>query len=445
MSYTLIERKELTSAASSISFENIPQFYTDLIALVSGRTSIGGQADGMSIIFNGNSSNYSSRRLYVYNSSVASDNNVGQFILNGDTSTANTFSNVSVYIPNYSGSTNKSFSVDGVAETNATNGFIGIGAGLWSNTAPITSVSFSSENGTNLLAGSSVSLYGINRQQVIGAPKAVGGVISSANGYWVHTFTGSGTFLARQSLDVQALVVAGGGGGGRAHGAGGGAGGYTTASLTVAPLIDYAITIGAGGAGQVNGQISPVGFNSTFANITSIGGGGGGGYNETASPSGTLNGRNGGSGGGAWGVSTVGLGTSGQGNNGGIGGTGGNYNEPTGGGGGAGGVGGSSSGSGDSSFSGNGGVGLENSITGTPIFYAGGGGGAYGSNGRTTATSGGAGGGGAGGTKLSINGGNGVANTGGGAGGGSYTGPAFGTIGVGGNGGSGVVIIRYKA
>jgi hypothetical protein len=54
------------------------------------------------------------------------------------TATANTFGNTEFYIPNYTSSNYKSFSVDGVTENNATAAFA-LYAGLWSNTAAITS------------------------------------------------------------------------------------------------------------------------------------------------------------------------------------------------------------------------------------------------------------------------------------------------------------------
>jgi hypothetical protein len=84
----------------------------------------------------------------------------------------------------------------------------------------------------------------------------------------------------------------------------------------------------------------------------------------------------------------------------------------------------------------NGGIGLQSSITGTAIYYAGGGGGGS----YTTLGLGGSGGGGNGGVSSgSLTGSSGTANTGGGGGGG-----ANGSNG-GGNGGSGVVIISLPS
>ena len=259
--------------------------------------------------------------------------------------------------------------------------------------------------------------------------------------------------LPNLPLEVDFLVIAGGGGGGRAAGAGGGAGGYRTSAgtsgggasaesvLTPGLSTDLTITIGAGGAGQVSGSITPNGNSSTFASITSDGGGGGGGYNATNTPSGTTNGRNGGSGGGRWGTGTVGTGTANQGYNGGTGTGGPAYGETSGGGGGSGAVGQSGS---YGAYNGAGGNGVSSSITGTAITRAGGGGAGSGSTGITAGGAAGSGGAGAGGNSVSgqLDGGNATINTGSGGGGGSYTG-MLSNLGLAGSGASGIVILKY--
>ena len=83
------------------------------------------------------------------------------FFLNKSTYTANTFGNSVIYIANYAGSTYKSFSKDSITENNATAADQGVGAGLWSNTAAITSLSLTVTS--NMVAGSTFSLYGITK------------------------------------------------------------------------------------------------------------------------------------------------------------------------------------------------------------------------------------------------------------------------------------------
>ncbi len=112
-----------------------------------------------------------------------------------------------------------------------------------------------------------------------------------------------------------------------------------------------------------------------------------------------------------------------------------NANTGSGGGGGAGGVGGNGSGTTYSNvIAGNGGPGLQYSISGTATYYAGGGGGGCSRSNAPLATGGVGGGGNAAFTVVAQSG---TANTGGGGGGagsGSY---------LGGSGGSGIVILRY--
>jgi hypothetical protein len=444
MSYTLIERRELTDAASSISFDNIPQFYTDLVILTSVRSAQDDIATEIFVAFNGSTSSFSSRQLFGSGSTVGGSTPARQTgLLPASQSTSNTFNNGTIYIPNYAGAANKSYSVDSVTENNATTAYQNIVAGLWSSTNAINSFTLTNTGGNNFVAGSSVSLYGINRQQAIGAPKAVGGAISFANGYWVHSFTGSGTFSPITNLsNVEYLVVAGGGGGG-ADGGGGGAGGYLTGSL-ISVSSPCTVVVGAGGLGS--NYPSPTlpkfrgsqGSNSIFSTITSTGGGGGG-ATGWVSPDTDLNGGPGGSGGGGsnYGDGVGGAASpSGQGNAGGAA-TGLAPYYPSGSGGGAG-TAGLKPSSGSVVVAG--GAGLSTPISGTSIFYAGGGGGS--ANRGIAGGAGGIGGGGAGGGGGSGSDGSvglpGTVNLGGGGGGG-------GARASGGNGGSGIVIIRYKA
>ena len=164
MTYQLIETKTLGTAASTIEFVSIPQDGTDLLILISGRTDRNAQGDSVYVAFNGSTSGFSFRYLEG-NGSSASSNTDARFFANvtGATNTANTFSNAAIYMPNYSGSTNKSYSTDYAQENNTTVNTIGIGAGLWSNTAAITSFTLSLGTGPNFVVGTTVSLYKITR------------------------------------------------------------------------------------------------------------------------------------------------------------------------------------------------------------------------------------------------------------------------------------------
>jgi len=132
------------SGASGVSFLNIPQDGSDLLLVVSVRTAeenfegnlnVGGAQVGTS---------NKALRLFGTGSATGSDQYTlgslpGQWV-NGNTSTANTFSNGSYYISNYTSSSQKSVSMDSVTENNATGVKLGITAGLIDYAFPITSV-----------------------------------------------------------------------------------------------------------------------------------------------------------------------------------------------------------------------------------------------------------------------------------------------------------------
>jgi hypothetical protein len=145
--YQLISSNTVGSGgASSVTFSSIPATYTDLLIKLSVRDARVTLAVA-DIYFNfngtGAGTNISGRYLYGNGSSAISTTVTGNGELafgNGNGATASTFGNAEVYIPNYAGSNNKSISSDSVAETNATGGFNLLLAGLWSNSAAITSI-----------------------------------------------------------------------------------------------------------------------------------------------------------------------------------------------------------------------------------------------------------------------------------------------------------------
>ena len=299
----------------------------------------------------------------------------------------------------------------------------------------------------------------------------------------VNTIPRSFSVISLANINIEYLVVAGGGGGGVWVGSGGGAGGMRTGTLSTTSR-SFAIAVGAGGQGtrdEGGGGSGPYisgtkGGDSTFATITSSGGGVGGSYGNSLAASQS----NGGSGGGAMentgsqfsqSGSPVtyagGTGISGQGY------PGGYYiaTTPTSGsqyvgagGGGAGQAGAWANVTSSAVYSPTerkGGDGLPSSITGTSIIYAGGGGGGMnswagsvpGTSGHQ-ASAGGAGGGGAGWTfsqaPTNTTGAsidryntatNGTDGLGGGGGGVGWSGPQGKHRA--GNGGSGVVVIAY--
>jgi hypothetical protein len=164
--YTLIEAKTLGSDTASMSFTSIPATYTDLLLLTSVRINRAGVSVNMNLQFNGSSSNYTNLTLYSDGTTVdslASSALVGfgYWYSPGNGATADTFSNASVYISNYTSSEYKPISIDSTSENNGTDTNLIAFTGVWQNAAAITSIALSNYQGSNLRQNSTAYLYGI--------------------------------------------------------------------------------------------------------------------------------------------------------------------------------------------------------------------------------------------------------------------------------------------
>jgi len=160
--YKAIATVTLSSGgAASIDFTSIPQIYTDLVLKISGRLSTNDNYYSMKI--NGSLVNFSNRSLLGNGSTAGSENWVDNYniIAERADSTANTFGNAEVYIPNYAGSANKSLSIDSVTENNATGAICFLNASLWAGTAAITALGIRNITGGNIAQHSTATLYGI--------------------------------------------------------------------------------------------------------------------------------------------------------------------------------------------------------------------------------------------------------------------------------------------
>jgi hypothetical protein len=434
-----IQTIDLSSAQAFVQFNSIPQDYSDLVVLMSARSSQSSRSTAITVAFNNdNNASYSFIKLIGYDSGQVyagtgsgTPAQVPEIDVTGNSATANTFGNTSFYITNYTGATEKSVVVEQTSENNSTSAYVlGINSYRYSSANPITSIQFGLQ-GHNYMAGSSISLYGVRRgddQVTKVSPVAQGGTVTTSGGYTIHTFNTSGSLIVNRPVEVDYLLVGGGGGGGSRFGGGGGAGGYRYfTSQSLIPGTSYPVVVGAGGGGAGGANVGLAGSNgvdSVFAGNNSTGGGGGAGNHNSPQLALPKDGGSGGGGGGSAAPGTYlgGLGNTpstspSQGNN---GGSGGNIGTRWSGGGG----GGSSAVGTDGNFNvtpngqgGTGGAGTSNSITGSAVTYAAGAnGGTY--LGATVGTAG------------TTNRGNG----GGGSGGESNSGAA---------GGSGVVIIRY--
>ena len=159
-----------SGGAATVAFNNIPQTYTDLIIKVSARTAYtpGSYGDGLYITFNGITTGYSHKFFQGYDSTTQSSSGTTQTtgLVPDDATaqTANVFSNNEISIFNYTSSNNKLFSSENVVENNKTTTWVtSMYAILWSNTAPITSISLTSANASNFKQYSTATLYGIRK------------------------------------------------------------------------------------------------------------------------------------------------------------------------------------------------------------------------------------------------------------------------------------------
>ena len=161
--FTLIASTTVGSGgASSIDFTSIPATYTDLVLKFSGRFPDNGVWAG--IKFNGSTSSFSAKIIQANGSSVSSSSYTDAttiFLTDRNTDTSNTFSNGELYIPNYAGSNNKSFSIDTINENNGSVAYSQLSAYLWANTAAITSITLYPQSSATFVQYSTAYLYGI--------------------------------------------------------------------------------------------------------------------------------------------------------------------------------------------------------------------------------------------------------------------------------------------
>jgi hypothetical protein len=156
ITYTPIATQTLGSAAASVTFSSISGTYTDLILIISGTNTAGGE--NLLLQFNSDTgSNYSRTQLtgngsaaQSFRASNVTEARIGIVQTTPSTSISN--------IMNYSNTTtNKTIiSRDGNAGVN-TQAVVN----LWRNTAAITSILIYQSSSANFLTGSTFTLYGV--------------------------------------------------------------------------------------------------------------------------------------------------------------------------------------------------------------------------------------------------------------------------------------------
>ena len=157
---------------SSIDFTSIPSLHTDLKIHLSLRSNASSSFVNESIKLQINSdttySNYRSMRAYGDGATSGTDvpgtssyNGIYLCYVNTDGYTASSFGNAILYFPNYAGSSQKTILADGASETASATAYMSIMAGIWYNTAAITSLSIKPLNGSLWKQYSTATLYGI--------------------------------------------------------------------------------------------------------------------------------------------------------------------------------------------------------------------------------------------------------------------------------------------
>jgi len=153
-----------SGGAASIEFTGIAGTGKDLLVYVSARSSWTGHDDLVMRVNNNSNSIYNWRNLRGDGASATSSSGTSQTLAlvgrtTGTNLTANTFSNQQIYLPNYAGSSDKSYSADSVNENNATTAWQLLDAGRIATTSAITSLQFDTNNGGSFGEFTTISLY----------------------------------------------------------------------------------------------------------------------------------------------------------------------------------------------------------------------------------------------------------------------------------------------
>jgi len=169
--FELIASSTLASPASTIDFTSIPSTFTDLCLQFSVRATNSSSSraeDTLVLALNNDTTGGNYTVIYLRGDGASAGSATatgyagsyaGEF--NGSTSTASTFTSGMVYLPNYAGATNKSFSIDIVQEANASTAYMQLHASLWNNTAAVNRLTFSNFNNNTFATYSTAYLYGV--------------------------------------------------------------------------------------------------------------------------------------------------------------------------------------------------------------------------------------------------------------------------------------------
>jgi len=152
-----------TYGVAFYEFTSIPATFTDLMIRTSIRTDRANYHESIEMKFNSTNSNRSNRRIYVATSTATAD--TGSVMYGGQASaasnTANCFGSGIVYIANYATTKVKMSHEFGGSQGNSTSKLMDLNLNAWNDTATITTIRLTPENGGQIQQYSTADLYGI--------------------------------------------------------------------------------------------------------------------------------------------------------------------------------------------------------------------------------------------------------------------------------------------
>lgn len=171
--FELISTTVLGSATSSITLSSIPATYTSLQLRIVGRSGNGTTFDEISLRFNGDTgANYGHKLIYMDTNTptqltATSQTAMRVYGIAANSAFANNFSALKMDIAGYKNAAMKT-SVRGFGGAAFSNSGLSILTGnaslfngLWNATTTVTSLTVATWSGSNLAAGTRVSLYGV--------------------------------------------------------------------------------------------------------------------------------------------------------------------------------------------------------------------------------------------------------------------------------------------
>ena len=170
--FTVIDHTELTGATASWSKTSIPSSYDHLLIVASIRSSKSSNSDKVGLQMGNGSldtgTNYSETTLQASTATPTSRRATAfdhiEFIyVSADSTTADTFGTVKIWIPHYTSSNYKQAICTSTAENASTTDaawVLTVTAGLWQSTSAVDAVGIK-ETGDDLMQYSTFTLYGV--------------------------------------------------------------------------------------------------------------------------------------------------------------------------------------------------------------------------------------------------------------------------------------------